>query len=301
MADVVITEFMDEAALGELRAAFDVVYEPALVDDRARLLSLLPEAKGVIVRNRTQVDLELLAAAPNLNCVGRLGVGLDNIDVKACQNKGVEVFPAIGANNLSVAEYVITAALMLVRGSYLAQGEMVAGGWPRQALMGQEIAGKCLGLLGFGAIAREVAKRAEALGMHVIAYDPFVEGEAMRPLNEVLSKADVISCHVPLTDETRHLISDKSLNLMKKTAIIINAARGGVVDDEALAAALREGRIGGAALDVFETEPMTAATGKLFNGLKNVVLTPHIAGVTAQSNERVSAMIAELVLGHLKG
>lgn len=300
MADVVISEFMDEAALRELKAQFDVLYDPGLVDDRPRLLAELGSARALIVRNRTQVNAEVLSAGLGLACVGRLGVGLDNIDMPGCEARGVTVYPATGANNVSVAEYVITAALMLVRGAYLSQGAMVAGSWPRQALMGNEIGGKVMGLIGFGAIAREVASRAEALGMQVIAYDPYVEGPQMRDLEALLGEADVISLHVPLVEATRHMINAEALAAMKPGSVVINAARGGVVDDVAVADALRSGHLGGAALDVFDVEPMTAETGALFEGLGNVVLTPHIAGVTAQSNVRVSEMIASLVLEHLK-
>jgi len=295
----VISEFMDEAALTELNAKFDVLYAPELVDDRPRLLAEVALAQALIVRNRTIVDDEILEAGSGLRCIGRLGVGLDNIDVSSCKAKRVKVYPATGANNVSVAEYVITAALMLVRGAFLSQTVMVAGDWPRQALMGQEIGGKVMGLIGYGGIAREVASRARALGMHVIAHDPFVEGEEMRPLEVLFAEADVISLHVPLVDATRHLIDAQALAAMKAGAVLVNAARGGVVDDEALAASLRNRHLSGAALDVFEVEPMTAETGALFEGLGNVVLTPHIAGVTGQSNERVSAMIAGLVLEHL--
>ncbi len=299
MPDVVISEFMNEAALTGLRAKYDVFYAPDLVDDRPKLLHEVANAKALIVRNRTQVNADVLSAGPNLSCIGRLGVGLDNIDVAACKASGISVFPATGANNVSVAEYVITAALMLVRGAYLSQGAMMAGDWPRQSLMGQEIGGKTIGLIGYGGIAREVASRATALGLQVIAYDPFVEGDEMRPLDVLLAESDVVSLHVPLVDATRHMLDATTLASMKPGAIVINAARGGVVDDAALAAALRSGHLGGAALDVFDVEPMTAETGAMFAGLKNVVLTPHIAGVTDQSNERVSEMIAGLVLAHL--
>lgn len=302
MAQIVITEFMDEAAVAGLAADFDVLYEPDLVDTQARLVEALADCRGLIVRNRTQVRGPLLEAAPLLEAVGRLGVGLDNIDVAACRARGIEVFPASGANDLSVAEYVITAAMMLLRGAWLATPEMLAGAWPRNRLMGRELAGRTMGLVGFGSIARNVAVRAAGLGMRVAAYDPYVPaddaawGQVERlELEPLLMASDVVSLHVPLTSQTHHLIDARALAAMRDDAVLINAARGGVVDEAALADALREGRLGGAALDVFETEPLTAEAAQPFAGLATIVLTPHIAGVTLESNVRVSSLIAEKV------
>lgn len=302
MPDIVICEFMDEAAVDGLRDGFDVLYDPALVDRPGELIDALLEARGLIVRNRTQVRAELLAAAPRLKVVGRLGVGLDNIDVDACRSRGIDVHPATGANDLSVAEYVVTAALVLLRGAWLSTGDMLAGHWPRGRLMGRELSGRVMGLIGFGSIAREVAARARSLGMAVAASDPYVpatssawEGVARLDLDELLAKADVVSLHVPLLDGTRHLLSAEKLALMRPDAIVVNAARGGVLDEAALAAALRENRLAGAALDVFETEPLTREAAGVFAGVPNLILTPHIAGVTQESNVRVSELIARRV------
>jgi len=307
MPDIVITEFMDEAAVASLKARYDTVYDPALVDQPEKLAMMVSEARALVVRNRTQVRGVLLESAKKLSCVGRLGVGLDNIDMEACKARDVAVYPATGANDLSVAEYVVTAAAMLLRHAYTANEAMLAGKWPRQALAGRELAGKTLGLVGFGSIAREVAWRAQMLGMTVLAYDPYspADDPAWRlarnvSLDGLLETADVVSLHTPLTDQTRHMIDAGALARMKADAILINAARGGIVDEVALAAALKAGRPGGAALDVFETEPLTAAAGEKFKGIANLVLTPHIAGVTEESNERVSRLIAEKVLVHLE-
>ncbi|KAA2237208.1 NAD(P)-dependent oxidoreductase [Salinarimonas soli] len=312
MPDVVISEFMDEAAIREELAGFDVHYDPTLVDRPDELVGLLAEARALVVRNRTQVRGPLLEAAPSLQAVGRLGVGLDNIDVEACRARSVAVFPATGANDVAVAEYVIATAMTLLRGAYAATAEVAAGQWPRNRLMGRETHGKRLGLVGFGAIARETATRAAALGMTVQAYDPFVPADhpARRQaygyveapeLEALLAASDVVSLHVPLTDGTRNLIDAAALARMKPDAILINAARGGVVDEAALAAALRAGRLGGAALDVFESEPLAAAHGALFAGIPNLILTPHIAGVTIESNVRVSHVTAQAVRRHLAG
>ncbi|MEM1103598.1 MAG: hydroxyacid dehydrogenase [Pseudomonadota bacterium] len=306
MADIVVSEFMDEAIAREAFAGHDLLFDPTLVDDEARLLREAASAKALIVRNRTQVRGGLLEAAQNLQVVGRLGVGLDNIDLAACKARGVAVRPASGANDLSVAEYVITAALVLLRGAWLSSGDVAGGAWPRGALIGREMSGKTLGLIGFGAIARETGMRAAALGMEVIAHDPFLPAEdpAWRAaksveLSDLYAAADVVSLHTPLTPETRGLLGADAIARMKTGAIVINAARGGVVDEAALAAALKDGRLGGAALDVFETEPLTEAAGAKFAGLPNLLLTPHIAGVTEESNIRVSRVTAENVLAEL--
>ncbi|WP_230533436.1 hydroxyacid dehydrogenase [Microvirga roseola] len=312
MPDVVITEFMDEDAIREGLKGFDVLYDPKLVDREQDLMRALAEARAIIVRNRTQVRAPLLAAAPMLQVVGRLGVGLDNIDVAACKDRRIAVYPASGANDVSVAEYVIATAMLLLRGAYHATDRVTVGAWPRNDLMGREILGKRLGLVGFGAIAKETAKRAAALGMTVCAYDPFVPADSpawsqpwgrAEPLgfDDLVASCDVISLHVPLTQETHSLIGREALARMRKDAILINAARGGVVDEAALAAALKEGRLGGAALDVFEEEPLSAARGEVFVGCPNLVLTPHIAGVTRESNVRVSWVTVENVRKHLMG
>jgi (S)-sulfolactate dehydrogenase len=302
MPDIVVTEFMGEGALDAFGNDYDVVYDPSLVDNPDKMLALLGDCRAVIVRNRTQVRAELLAAAPKLEAVGRLGVGLDNIDLPACEAKGVAVLPATGANAQCVAEYVLAGLLMLLRGgAYHAKHPMMAGNWPRNDLQnGREIRGSQLGLIGFGGIARLVASMVQPLGMIVTAYDPFVSSDdpiwaktGVKPLslNDLLSDSDAVSLHVPLTDETQHLIGDSNLDLMKLDAILINTARGGVVNEEALADALTGERLGGAMLDVFEEEPLT--DGTKFKGVPNLILTPHIAGLTQEGNDRVSTVTVE--------
>lgn len=303
MADIVICEFMDEAVIHTAFTGRDVLYDPTLVDQADALHAALADARAVIVRNRTQVRASLLDAAPRLKVVGRLGVGLDNIDMAACKARGIAVHPASGANDLAVAEYVVACALLLLRGAYASSAQVIDGRWPRMALIGRELSDTCMGLIGFGAIAQAVAMRVQALGMCVVAYDPYLPSDhaawetvEQRTLQQVLQQADVVSLHVPLTDETRHLIDAAALRAMQPRAIVINAARGGVVDEAALAAALRDGQLGGAALDVFEREPLDVASGAIFAGLHNLILTPHIAGVTEQSNVRVSEVTAQNVL-----
>lgn len=304
---IVITEFMDERAVDTLRQGYEVRYDPGLADRKADLYSLVGSCRALIVRNRTRVTPDLLASAPGLACVGRLGVGLDNIDLDACASRGVAVYPATGANNRSVAEYVIGTAMALLRGAYSENRRMVAGDWPRSACAGREIAGKALGLIGFGSIGQETARLAAALGMEVSACDPLLPEDApawrlarKADMQALLARSDVISIHVPLTEETRHLIDRRRLMRFKPDAVVINSSRGGVIDESAVIDALRRGQLGGAALDVFENEPLSETDGRRFDGVSNLILTPHIAGVTAESNRRVSDLIARNVMAHLE-
>ncbi len=304
---ILISEFMDDAAVASLRGSFDATYDATLVDRRDELLGKLADVDALIVRNRTQVNADVLAAAPKLKVVGRLGVGLDNIDLHACQARNIEVIPAIGANALAVAEYVMATAMMLLRGAYTSSAAVAAGQWPRTPLSnGREIGGKTLGIIGFGGIGQLTAKLAQGLGMRVVASDPAIDatspvwkstGVTQRTLGEVITESDVISLHIPLVPQTRNLIGAAQLAIMKPHAVLINSARGGIIDEAALANALKEKRLGGAALDVFDDEPLKA--GSPLTDCPNLILTPHIAGVTIESNTRVSSMIAERVAAFL--
>jgi (S)-sulfolactate dehydrogenase len=307
MTDIVITEFMDEAAVAALSARYKVHHDPELFGKPDELAKLVAEVPALIVRNQTQVRGDVLAAAKTLKVVGRLGVGLDNIDMDACSARGIKVFPATGANSLSVVEYVIGSAMMLLRGAYFANAAMVAGEFPKTKLIGREIAGKRLGLVGFGAIARDAAAHGRMLGMTTVAYDPYVPADDKAwaaterlELDVVLSTSDVISIHLPLTPETKGLIGKDAFARMKPDAILINAARGGIMDEAALVAALKSGKLGGAAIDVFAEEPLRDA-GKIFADVPNLILTPHIAGNTVESNGRVSGLVAERVMAALEG
>jgi (S)-sulfolactate dehydrogenase len=306
MSDIVISEFMDQAAIDTVLRGRDVLYDPKLVDDKDRLYAALADCRALLVRNRTQVRAPLLNAAPHLKVVGRLGVGLDNIDVDDCAARKITVRPASGANDLSVAEYVITAALLLRRRAWYATSRLAGGEWPRMELIGRELSGARLGLIGFGAIARLTATMAAAMGMTVAAFDPFLPVDHAAWVNatrqsfeEILASCDVVSLHTPLTPQTRRMLDAAALRRMRSSAILINAARGGIVDEAALAAALSSGHLGGAALDVFETEPLSLATAAAFKGIPNLILTPHIAGVTEESNVRVSEVTARAVIAAL--
>ena len=303
MKKILITEFMDDSAVAQLKSAFDTIYLPNLVDDRPEMLQKLGDVTALIVRNRTQVDGDLLAAAPNLKIVGRLGVGLDNIKLDLCHKRGIEVVPATGANGLAVAEYVVGTSVMLLRGAYFSTESVAAGKWPRTALSsGREAHGKLLGLVGFGSIGQETAKLAQAFGMKIIAYDPNLAHDhpawqrlSAEPigLEDLFRAADVVSLHVPYVPETRNLVNSSLLNLMKPGSILINSARGEVVHAQHVADALHSGQLGGAALDVFDSEPLPA--GSPYVGCPNLILTPHIAGVTHEANIRVSTLIARKV------
>lgn len=306
MADIVISEFMDEGIITEAFEGLDVLYDKNLVHDRQALLAELGESRALIVRNQTQVDEKLLQAAGKLQVIGRLGVGLDNFNLQACDAHKVKVCPASGTNDLSVAEYVLAVTLALFRGVWCGAERMIQGEWPRAQMIGQEMSAKQMGLVGFGAVARATGMRAKALGMKVAAYDPYLPADdpawglaQSLDFSSLLSTSDVISLHVPLTDKTRYLISADALAQMKPGALLINAARGGVVDERALVEALKRKHLAGAALDVFENEPLSPADGNLFKEVPNLILTPHIAGITAESNVRTSRLTARNVLENL--
>ena len=222
------------------------------------------------------------------------------------KEQNIAVYPSLGGKSDSVAEYVIFASMLLLRKAYFKKNEMIAGNWPRQESSGSEVNGKTMGLIGFGEIAQKVKRIAVSIGMKIVAHDPYLQphskiwkGTDNLTLDELLKCSDIISLHVPLTKETKNLIDKTKIELLKPTAIIINAARGGIIDEDALASALEKGRIRGAALDVFTNEPLDKEAAKKFGGLENINLTPHIGGITIESNKQVSSMIADKVNQHL--
>jgi (S)-sulfolactate dehydrogenase len=306
-ARIVISEFMDERAVAQLAAAHEVLYDPLLVDDAPRLITEAASADVLIVRNRTQVRNALLSALGQCRIVGRLGVGLDNIDVSGCEAKNIEVIPATGANALSVAEYVIASTMLLLRGAFTSTEAVAGGQWPRAALgNGRETAGKTLGIIGFGSIGQTVARMAQGLGMKVIAFDAVLQPDAavfgqagvtFCGLDALVRQADVVTLHVPLADTTRGLFNAAQIAAMKKGTVLINTSRGHIVDLQAVAAALRSGHLGGAAIDVFDVEPLSADAS--LQNCPHLILSPHISGVTSEANERVSFMIANKVLESL--
>jgi (S)-sulfolactate dehydrogenase len=309
MAKLVVSEYLPDGYIDLLQESHELIYDPDLYADRPRLLAELGDAEGIFIRNRTRIDRELIVAAPRMRVVGRLGVGLDNIDMDACEEAGIRVIPAVGANAVSVAEYVMGAMLILVRGIYGMTGSMVAGEWPRQGhAFGHELEGKLLGLIGLGSIARQVVSRAAAFGMRVAAFDPYLPADdpiwetvKRMDLDRLLSEADVVSLHTPLDTGTRGLIDATALARMRPSAMLINTSRGGVVDEPALATALRRGELGGAALDVFSVEPLGPGPAAVFADVPNLLLTPHLAGNTEESVDRVAKMVVTEVLDALHG
>ncbi len=311
MSTILISEFITSQALDTLCSRHDVIYEPDLYKDRPALIAAVQNIDALVVRNLTQVNEEVLNASPVLKVVGRLGVGLENIELPACAKRNIKVIPATGANAESVAEYVVGAAVALTRGFIPATMATLKGEWPRPRFSGyHEFLGQTLGIVGFGSIGKVVAKKAHAFGLQCIAYDPMLSDDAVKleeysvpllTLSELLSRSHAVSLHLPYLPETKNLFNAVTLDQMKEGACLINTARGGIVDELALADRLRSGRIGGAAIDVFSSEP--AKDLSHFEGIENLILTPHIAGVTHESNERVSQMIADEVnryLGALK-
>lgn len=268
--------------------------------DRAALLEAVAGAAGLVVRNQTRVDAELIAAAPMLRVVGRLGAGLDNLDLLALRERGIGVVHGAGINARAVAEYVIGAALDLSRRLSQSDREVRDGKWFRH--VGRELSGRTLGVIGLGATGAETARLGMALGMTVLGYDPVLEppiGVSPAGIEAIVARADVLTVHVPLLDVTRGLIGAAELRALPEGAIVVNASRGGVIDEDALLEALREGRLGGAALDVREVEPPPADDP--FRDRDDVLLTAHVAGLTAESQvaiaEHVLAGVRSALLG----
>ncbi len=304
MADVLISEFMDQGVAEGLINEFDVHWDPDLWSKRDELKKEIASALAIVVRNGTQVNEDLLDAAPNLKVVARMGVGLDTIDVEACNARGIEVCPSIGANAVSVAEYVIASAMILLRGpAYFATADVAAGAWDRPKFAGAtEISGRTMGIVGFGSIGQVVGAKARGMGMDVIAYDAMMPddhaawNDARRvALDDLVAEADVISLHCPKLPETIDLIDERQFKWMKSDAVLVNSARGGIVNEADCAKALRSGQIAGAALDTLDVEPITPEVGALFQGIENLILTPHVAGVTKESNRRIAEVAAENV------
>lgn len=300
---VVVSEFMAPEGIARLAGRVVLVDDATLVADRARLLAEVGDADALIVRNRTQVDAALIEAAPRLRVVGRLGVGTDNLAMDELAARGIAVHIATGANAVSVAEHVIGAVLVLSRPAFRATEQVIAGTWPRETLIGRELSGRTMGLLGFGATARAVAERAVALGMSVVASDPMVQdagrGVRLVDLDELLPSADVLSVHAPLLDATRGIISADAIARMPAGAIVVDTSRGGIVDHDAVLTALRSGHLSGAAFDVFEEEPLTAVLAARYADVPGLLLTPHLAGVTHESNVRVSEVVADAIVSEL--
>jgi len=277
---------------------FEVDVNTALKPEE--LKSIVKNYDALIVRSATKVTKEIIDAADKLKVIGRAGVGLDNVDLEAATQKGIIVMNTPAGNTISTCEHTMSMILASSRNIPQAHVSMKAGEWKRSKFMGVELFGKTLGVVGFGRIGTEVAKRAFSFGMKVLAYDPFLSakiaedlGVEVADLNEVLKNSDFITVHTPLTEETQHLISTKEFAMMKKGVRIINCARGGIIDEAALVVAIQEGKVAQAALDVFEKEPLPADSPLL--KLPNVVLTPHLGASTEEAQVNVSIEVSEIV------
>ena len=297
---VLVREPIAEAGIELLRSRFDVD-----VDFDSDLVEKIGDYDGIVIRSATKLGAELIERADRLRVIGRAGVGVDNVDVDAATRRGIVVANAPESTVVAAAEHTGGLLVALSRNIPQAHAELKQGRWSRSAYSGVELAGKTLGVLGFGRIGQQVARRARGLGMRALAYDPFVANERFRELGveraaapeDVLGEAEFLTLHLPLTDETRGFIGAAALEHMRHGVRIVNAARGELIDEEALLEALRSGKVAGAALDVFPSEPYS---GPLLE-LDNVVVTPHLAASTEEAQDRAGVIVAEQVTAALEG
>ena len=302
MTKILITEFINQNSLENLNKKFDVNYDEKLCEDEKEIIKIIRDYDGLIVRNKTQVNSDILKNALKLKCIGRLGVGLDNIDTEYCKNKNIHVQPATGMNADSVAEYVVSSSMFLIKKIPMFHNGTIKGEWPRTTIKSTEIKQKNLGIIGFGTIGKKVAEYSLKNGLKILAYDPYIKelndkeiDAKLSSLNEIYEKSDIISIHLPLTDETKNMVNKSSFSQMKNKPIIINTSRGGIINERDLIEAYHKNIISGFALDVFENEPIES---KFYHKIKpgmNCILTPHISGVTTESNIRVSDFIVKKI------
>ena len=298
MINILITEFIDPEALKILSKDFNVIYKKGIWENSDYLKKEINKFEGIIVRNKTNLNQSILEKAENLKYIGRLGVGLDNIDTEYCKKNNIFVQPATGMNADSVAEYVISSSLSLLKKTKLINAKTQNGQWPRTSIATNELKGKILGLIGFGDIAKKVLKLINAFEVTTISFDPFITSQEMEEHNvkkvtfeNILSLADIISIHVPLNNETKYLFDKKTFQKMNNKPIIINSSRGGIINETDILDAYKNNYISGFALDVYENEPVNKIFLKNITNNMNCILSPHIAGVTEESNKRVSEFI----------
>ena len=299
---ILITEFINQNSFEHLNKKFDVRYDEKLFENENEITRIIKDYDGLIVRNKTQVNSSILKNALKLKFIGRLGVGLDNIDTGYCKSKNIHVQPATGMNADSVAEYVVSSSMSLIKKIPMFHNGTVKGEWPRTTIKSFEINQKYLGIIGFGTIGKKVAEYSSKNGLKILAYDPYVKeinnkeiDAKLSNLNEIFEKSDIISIHLPLTDETKNIINKSSFSQMKNKPIIINTSRGGIINENDLIEAYNKNNISGFALDVFEKEPIESEFYKKIKLGMNCILTPHISGVTTESNIRVSDYIVKKI------
>lgn len=307
---ILITEIMWENGIHIFQeAGWTVHYEPEIGRNREQLENVVSEYDALIIRNETIVDKNLLNKAERLKVIGRLGVGLDNIDLEAVRERSIGVVVPKNANAASVAEYVMGAILDASRNISEAAKHVRQGYWDRKRFTGKEISGKTLGLIGLGEISNRIAKRANAFGMKIIGFDPFISKydyvvsensvELVDSIEELLPVSDFVSIHVPLTNGTRNMFNWETFSMMKNSAYLINSSRGGIVNELDLIEAIKNEKIRGAYLDVLESEPVQPDSPLL--NIEQICITPHVAGLTDESQERISNLVALEVMKVLKG
>lgn len=306
MFRILIADKMGQAGLDRLAQAEDITYDVKMGAAKEELLAIMPAYDALIVRSGTKVDADLLNAGTNLKVVGRAGIGVDNIDVKAATARGIVVMNTPRANAVATAEHAMALMLGVSRHIAPAHASLLAGEWERSKFTGVELNGKTLGIIGFGNIGRLVAARAQAFGMEVIAYDPYISeavahetGVTLVDLEDLLPQADYITLHASSTPETQQLINAQAISQMKDGAVLINGARGKLVDEAALADALKSGKLKAAAVDVYSSEPPPA--GHPLLGLPNVLHTPHLGASTKEAQKAVAEEIVDQVLDALRG
>ena len=306
MIRVLVSDALSEEGLKVFRESGELSVDVKTDLKPEDLKNIIKDYDALVVRSATKVTGEIIQAADKLKVVGRAGVGLDNVDLEAATQKGVIVMNTPAGNTISTAEHTFSMILALSRNIPQASSSTKKGEWKRSKFMGVELYGKTLGIAGFGRIGSEVAKRALSFGMRILAYDPFLSAEVaeslgveIAELDKVLREADYITVHTPLTKETRHMISDKEFALMKKGVRVINCARGGIIDEAALIKALKESKVAGAAMDVFEKEPLSPDNELL--KMDNVITTPHLGASTEEAQVNVAIEVAEIVRDALLG
>ncbi|ASY58095.1 MULTISPECIES: phosphoglycerate dehydrogenase [Sinorhizobium] len=301
---VLVSDELSETAVQIFRdRGVEVDFQPKLGKDKEKLAEIIGNYDGLAIRSATKVTEKLIAAAANLKVVGRAGIGVDNVDIPAASRRGIIVMNTPFGNSITTAEHAVALMFAVARQLPAADNSTQAGKWEKSKFMGVEITGKVLGVIGAGNIGSIVCARAIGLKMHVLAYDPFLSKERAEEmgvvkveLDELLAQADFITLHVPLTDKTRNILSAEAIAKTKPGVRIINCARGGLVDEKALADALKSGHVAGAGFDVFEVEPATESP--LF-GLPNVVCTPHLGASTTEAQENVALQVAEQMADYL--
>lgn len=300
---VLIADQIDENGINELKEVTEVIVQTDITSNG--LINSIKDFDAIIVRSRTKVTRKVIEASSKLKIIARAGVGVDNVDVEAATEKGIMVVNAPESASVTVAELTIGLILSLIRKISVADKSVKGGEWEKNKFMGMELAGKTLGIIGMGRIGTQVAIRCKAFAMNILVYDPYLSkidaskmGVSIVNLETLLRNADVITIHVPLTSETKHLISKDELNLMKENAFIVNCARGSIINEDDLYDALCEGKIGGTGLDVFENEP---PKNNLLLGLDNLVVTPHIGASTIEAQHDAALIVAKEIKRFFRG